>query len=291
MGDFTSTVEKKTLPDGTTNPKYIDLLDEDPTISGQHFACVSFVSPDKILADKKLFMFNEYVSQWDMSKSIEKFNGFLQFISYKYKLPSDKLNEDLSEFCKSEKDKLFALSIQDEYKTYLDNNETRLNEVFNKEHGFQTSTNGIKIRGAFPTQDEAELRCRMLRELDPNHDIFVCQVGVWTPWHPEAYKTGRVEYLEEELNQLMNEKNKNEQHASSEFDKRVRESKRAAIEDNIKKAKESNNILTQTINENDELVNSGSVNVGIDSKMGADATLDDIKKELFETDTAITKTD
>ena len=44
-------------------------------------------------------------------------------------------------------------------------------------------------------------------------------------------------------------------------------------------------------NENDELVNSGTVNVGIDSKMGADATLDDIKKELFETDTAITKTD
>ena len=27
---------------------------------------------------------------------------------------------------------------------------------------------------------------------------------------PEAYKTGRVEYLEDELNELMSEKNKNE---------------------------------------------------------------------------------
>jgi hypothetical protein len=50
----------------------------------------------------------------------------------------------------------------------------------------------------------------MLREVDPNHDVYVGQVGIWMPFHPEAYKTGRVEYLEEELNQLMNEKTKNE---------------------------------------------------------------------------------
>ena len=29
---------------------------------------------------------------------------------------------------------------------------------------------------------------------------------MWMPWNPEAYKTGRVEYLEDELNQLMAEK-------------------------------------------------------------------------------------
>ena len=39
-------------PDGTPNPKYVDLLDEDPKISGQHFACVSFVSPGKILKSR-----------------------------------------------------------------------------------------------------------------------------------------------------------------------------------------------------------------------------------------------
>ena len=50
----------------------------------------------------------------------------------------------------------------------------------------------------------------MLREIDPNHDIMVGPVGMWMPWDPEAYKTGRVEYMEEELNQLMSEKNKNE---------------------------------------------------------------------------------
>ena len=50
----------------------------------------------------------------------------------------------------------------------------------------------------------------MLREIDPNHNVYVGPVGMWMPFEPDAYKTGRVEYLEEELNQLMHEKNKNE---------------------------------------------------------------------------------
>ena len=48
----------------------------------------------------------------------------------------------------------------------------------------------------------------MLREIDPNHDVYVGPVGLWMPWEPEAYKTGRVEYVEDELNKLMHEKKK-----------------------------------------------------------------------------------
>ncbi len=35
--------------DGTVNPKYVDVLDEDKAIAGQKFVCVSFLSPEKIL--------------------------------------------------------------------------------------------------------------------------------------------------------------------------------------------------------------------------------------------------
>ena len=101
-----------------------------------------------------------------------------------------------------------------------------------KQYNFQTSVRGLKVRGVFSTQQEAELRCKLLREIDPNHNVYVGPVGMWMPWEPEAYKTGRVEYLEEELNQLMSEKNKNEAAAKQEFEKRVRESKRKAIEEN-----------------------------------------------------------
>ena len=97
-------------------------------------------------------------------------------------------------------------------------------------HDFQTNTRGIKVRGSFPNQQEAELRCKMLREIDPNHDVYVGPVGMWMPWEPEAYKTGRVEYLEDELNQLMHEKQSNENKAKMQFDARVSDAKKKAIE-------------------------------------------------------------
>ena len=36
--------------------KYADLLDEDQPISGQKFACISFVSPENILKQKVLMI-------------------------------------------------------------------------------------------------------------------------------------------------------------------------------------------------------------------------------------------
>ena len=96
-------------------------------------------------------------------------------------------------------------NIDDEYKNFLDANEEELDASFGKMHNFQTNTRGLKVHGVYSTpQQEAELRCKLLREVDPNHSN-VGPVGMWMPWEPEAYKTGRVEYLEEELNQLMSE--------------------------------------------------------------------------------------
>ena len=63
------------------------------------------------------------------------------------------------------------------------------------------------------------------------------QWGLWMPWDPEAYKTGKVEYLEEELNELMAKKKNNEDKAKDYFDNRVKDAKRKAIEDNIKKGR------------------------------------------------------
>ena len=187
-----------------------------------------------------------------------------------------------NEKCEEEKDKLVEnLSIEDDFKNFMDENEESLEEQFNELNNFQTTTRGIKVRGNFPTQQEAELRCKMLRELDPNHDVYVGSVGMWMPFHPEAYKTGRVEYLEDELNQLMHEKKKNEEKAKEEFDARVKESKIKAIEQNKKKAAESGNVLTQTINEDGELISANSMNTQ-ENSMGKEVSTADIRKELFE---------
>ena len=278
-------ITRETQP-GVANPKYVDVLDEDKPIAGQKFACVSFLSPEKIVKDRNMFMFGEFLKQWDMQKSMEKFTQFMSFISFKHGVSFDALTEDLKEFCKEEREKLFATSLEDEYKNFMDSNEDRLEAEFGEQHQFQTSTRGIKVRGSFPTQQEAELRCKLLREVDPNHDVYVGPVGMWMPWHPEAYKTGRVEYLEDELNQLMHEKNKNEATAKQEFEKRVREAKEKAIEDNKKKALESGNVLTQTIDEQGNLV--GVRNAAtVDGRLGESVSVADVRKELFESENVV----
>jgi hypothetical protein len=165
--------------------------------------------------------------------------------------------------------------------------ETQLEEKYMDEHSMQTSVRGLKIRGVFPTQQEAELRCKMIREVDPHHDVYVGPVGLWIPFHPEAYKTGNVQYLEKELNELMHEKKKNEDNAKLQFDKRVKESKVKAINENMEKAKASNNRLTQTINEKGELVSIKNMNTQ-EKNLGVNASLEEIEKELFEGDTIIT---
>jgi hypothetical protein len=267
-------------PDGTPNPKYVDMLDEDKPIAGQKFTCVSFVSPEKIIKSRELFNFQQFLKQWDMNKSLEKFNHFLNFLAYKYNLNFDTISKDLQDFCKDEKDNLFLTTLEDDYKNFIDTNEERLDGQFGKEHSFQTSVRGLKVRGSYPTQEEAEMRCKLLREVDPNHDVYVGPVGLWMPFHPESYKTGRVEYLEDELNQIMQEKNKNEASAKVEFDKRVRETKEKAMEDNKKKAIASGNVLTQTIDEEGNLI---SVK---DRK--EEISVADLRKELFEGENIVT---
>ena len=118
--------------------------------------------------------------------------------------------------------------------------------------------------------------------MDPNHNVYVGPVGMWMPWEPEAYKTGRVEYMEDELNQLMSEKNKNEAAAKQEFEKRVVEAKRKAIAENKKIAKKTGNKLTQNINKDGQLVGvNNTIENAFDNK---DVTSADIRKELFEGD-------
>jgi hypothetical protein len=279
--------ERKLDSQGITNTKYVDLLEEDKPIAGQKFTCISFVSPEKIIKQKEIFYFEEFLKKWDVNKSMEKFVQFLNYISYKYHISFDDVSNDFKEFVKEEKEELAKSSMEDDYKTFLDNNEEELDKLFGMNHNFQTSTRGIKIRGVYPTMEEAEIRCKLLREIDPNHDVFVGPVGLWMPWDPEAYKTGRVEYMEEELNQLMHEKQKNEVSAKQNFEQRVKESKQKAIEENMKKAEKSGNTLTQSIDDDGNLIGINNMSTKESTFTQNDIeneniTAADIRAELFE---------
>ena len=277
----------KQMSDGSPNSKYVDVLDEDKSVAGQKFCCLSFISPESILKNKREFMFNEFLKNWELNKSLEKFTQFLSFVAYKHKVSFEALQSDLGEFCKEEKDKVFNTSLNDEFKTFLDKNEDRLATEFDEMNKFQTSVRGVKVRGSYPSMQEAQLRAEALRAVDSSHDVYVGQVGLWMPFHPEAYKTGRVEYMESELNELMHEKNKNESKAKEDFDVRVKDAKKQAIEDNKKKALESGNVLTQTIDEQGNLVSVKDVTT-FDNRMSGDVSVADIRKELFEDENVVT---
>ena len=273
-----SKVEYAKLPNGEINKKYVDLCDEDPPIAGQKFVCVSFIAPEAILKQRELYLFSQFVQQWDMTKSMSKFQDFLNFVSYKNSLNAEKIILDFNDFIKEEEIsiKSSSQSVDDDFKNFLDKHEDRLNSKFDKANNFQTSVRGLKIRGTFSTQEEAERNCKKLRQNDPSHDIYVAPVGIWLPWDPKYDKLGKTDYLEPELNRLHEEKIKNELLAKEEFDQRVKDTKRKAIEENIKLAKKSGNKLTQTLDENGDLI-------GVNTMNFDDREIADVKqRELHE---------
>ena len=287
--------ERKLRKDGSENPKYVDLLELDKPIAGQQFGCFSFITPEKILKQKEMFFFESFLKKWEFTKSMEKFHQFLNFVSFKYKLNFEDVMKDYEGFVKEERESIISSSIEDDYKTFLDKNEEEMEKQFNIKHNFQTSVRGFKSRGNFATQEEAEMRAKLLRETDPSFDVFVGPVGQWLCWDPEAYKTGRVEYMEEELNQLAQEKQKNESAAKNAFDARVKETKQKAIDENKQNAEKHGNILTQDIDQDGNLVGVAATGSTQEKTLAANAetiSVADIRSELFEGENVVVgKTD
>jgi hypothetical protein len=93
------------------------------------------------------------------------------------------------------------------------------------------------------------------------------------PWEPDAYRTGKVEFLEKELNELMSNKKANEDNAKEFFNNRVKETKKKAMEENIAKATNSGNKLTQTLDKNGDLI--GVKNI---------VDVSEVNAELFDSD-------
>ena len=71
-----------------------------------------------------------------------------------------------------------------------------------------------------------------------------------------------------------------------EFDKRIKEAKVKAMEENKKKAMESGNLLTQTLDKDGNLVSVNDINT-MESNMPENVAVADIRKELFEDDNVV----
>jgi hypothetical protein len=213
-----------------------DFLTEDVEIPGQKYCLLSFISPEKILANKDVFFFSKFLESFEYTQRITSFESFLmttvKSVNDKINADADKAeNSDLSGVAQTLRSSLVKMdTLMDSFQNYVKNaatelkesklkslyddflfaNREKLEESFYIKNEFRTSVRGLKIRGVYASNEEAVARSKKLQRNDTLHNIFVGEVGKWLPWNPDPSDVAEQEYAEEKLNTLMKKYKENE---------------------------------------------------------------------------------
>ena len=214
-----------------------DFLEEDADIPGQKFCLLSFLSPEKVLADKAIFMFNRFLQIYEFQSRTKNLEAYLMKtvtginakldaeadsllskdlsgaadICRQSKVRVDTLMDEFHQFVKGNERELKVSKIKEVYTDFLFTNKAKLEDDFYTENEFRTTVRGLKIRGVYGSQAEATARSKKLQRQDPLHNIFVGEVGKWLPWDPEPADVSEQEYAEDQLNTLMKNYKENEE--------------------------------------------------------------------------------
>jgi hypothetical protein len=212
-----------------------DHLEVDKPVPGQNFACVSFLSPEKVLKSKEEYIFYNY----HRCKTLEHNNRLkTNMESLLKKAENNTLKISDVAHLKKNMEKGFDLDTisfdewKEKYEDFLFSKGQEIGEVFDKTNNFQTSVRGVKVRGTYDTYREAEIRAKVLQKLDPLFDVFVGQVGYWLAWSPDTNLMENQEHSNEDLNSLMKGKKENAAQRDMFYEERKREMKEAATKQN-----------------------------------------------------------
>ena len=206
-----------------------DFLENDPPIRGQNYVCLSFLHPEQVLKRKDAFFFKEYIKAF-----VQDAKQLLEDMKDKY--PDDKNVFDLA---LDNHQGLFGGSLDLDYQYFLEMKQEELEKRFNTENEFQTSTQGLKVRGVFESMDEAQNQCAKLRKIDnEKFNIFVAEMGCWCPWNPNPNAIKSQEFAETELNTLMSKYKDNIEDANTFYEKRKEIMKERIKEDENNKLQE-----------------------------------------------------
>ena len=223
-------------------------LTDDPEIASQRWCLLSFISPENVLNRKDQFLFTSFVNQYDFQLRSKKMEEFfvkqIQAINGKLDAEATRLEgldlsgaaaacrkstlaiesyvSDFQKFVKAHLKDLTASNLKEEYDDFIYQNGVQLEDDFYAKNNFQTTMRGLKIRGSYGQKEEAEARAKKLQKMDPDHNIYVGQVGKWLPWDPSPSAIPDQEYAEEQLNTLMKKYKENEE-AREQFHKEQRD--------------------------------------------------------------------
>ena len=193
-----------------------DFLEVDQPVPGQNFVCLSFISNQKILKKKEPFFCKE-------------------FLKYYMKELRQQKNPELLDPEKFTPEFVDRTNVDEMYEDFLYKNEEQLSQKFSEMNDYQTSVNGIKIRGTYDTRREADVRAKVLQKRDPNFHVFVGQVGYWLPWDPNPDNIRDQEYANDQLNTLMKKYMENREHRDEMYAMETEARKKSAREENRKR--------------------------------------------------------
>ena len=229
-----------------------DALVDDPSINGQEWCCLSFVSPENLIERRELFYMNcflyEEVNKYigssaeHMAKTLStQYNKIFESMIETYSKSDDPKDKEFSEKLKilQSENKIdesqlvnkctrqFYMDqqeISDKYTTYSSNNYQKLLEAYERKFNDQRcSVRGFKVRGSFKTYEEAKERCEFLRNHEKYVGIAIAPVGVWVPWDPSPDAVQDSEYMLPELNKMMKSYNEQNRNRDIMFDERKKE--------------------------------------------------------------------
>lgn len=213
-----------------------DYLDEDPEVAGQKFALVSFISPENVLQRKDQFFFERFLKGYEINWKVK---GMEKFLADTVTGINDKLSEharelekegqttaadicrkslirvdnvlgDYQSFVAKNQKEITKTTLAEDFKDFMFKEQTKLEDEFHSSNDFQTTVRGLKIRGVVRDEREAQMRVKKLQASDKIHNIYLAEVGKWTPWDPAPNNVENQEYAQDELNTLMKKYKENE---------------------------------------------------------------------------------
>jgi hypothetical protein len=99
----------------------------------------------------------------------------------------------------------------------------------------KVTLSGIKVRGVFPTIDEASAHAKKLQSVDTIHNVFVGEMGKWLAFDPDATSeaAGNPEYANEQLNGIMKGYMDNQEKSKLFHEERKYKNMRESLEKSI----------------------------------------------------------
>lgn len=176
----------------------VDYLEQDPPIRGQRYACLSVIQPTEVIKRKDVWIFQQF---------LEGISGEMRELWDSMIALHKESNPELVDSLRKIEDRydyLFdAAKVHDAYDFYRSSHRERLEAAYLEKNSFQTTIAGIKIRGSYESLREAQIRAEVLKRKDPQHNVYVGEVGCWLPLDPDPAQIENQEFAETQLNTLM----------------------------------------------------------------------------------------